>query len=142
MKVLPLGAVVVLALALRVVVGEVRDGRGGERGPLMLPPPPPPFGPAPGGGRRFAGEGISFRGIGGIVSGVGFVDVLLLAESCRGWIGVTAREGFEADKLHHGMIPASGNYALWVDDADQFQRQSCCRCLAENSSRLSWTPGC
>lgn len=64
MKVLLLGLVVALpvlvpVLALRVLVGEVRVGRGGERGPFVLLP----LGPAPGGGRRLAGGVISFRGM-------------------------------------------------------------------------------
>ncbi len=67
------GAVVVVLVLLRVVVGEVRDGRGGERGPLVLvlvwalplPLPVAPLGPAPvpGGGRRLAVEDISLRGM-------------------------------------------------------------------------------
>lgn len=77
MKVLLLGAVVVV-LEVRVVLGEVREGRGGERGPLTLPLPLPlplpGLAPAPGPGRRFAGEVMSLRsrGMGGVVIVYGF----------------------------------------------------------------------
>ena len=64
-------------VVVRVGVGEVREGRGGERGPLvvvfgvplLLPLPAAPLGPVPvpAGGRRFAGEGISLRGMCGVV---------------------------------------------------------------------------
>jgi hypothetical protein len=51
--------VLVPVLTLRVLVGEVRVGRGGERGPFVLPT----LDPAPWGGRRLAGGVISFRGM-------------------------------------------------------------------------------
>ena len=52
----PLFAVVLLlGPAWRVLVGEVRGARVGERRPLMLLVPVPV--PAPGAGRRFSGEG-------------------------------------------------------------------------------------
>ena len=63
-----------VVVLVRVVVGEVREGRGGERGPLVLalplPLPVTPLGPAPvpapGGGRRLAVEDISLRGMRGV----------------------------------------------------------------------------
>jgi hypothetical protein len=61
-------AVVVLAL-VRVLVGEVRGVREGERRPLeplVLGPGPAP---APGSGRRFSGEVIVLRGMCGVASG-------------------------------------------------------------------------
>lgn len=56
-RALMLFPVLVPASALLEADGEVRDVRGGERGPLALLP----FDPAPGGGRRFVGDDISFR---------------------------------------------------------------------------------
>jgi len=66
-----LGVAVVVVPAVRVLLGEVREGRGGDRGPLALPlplpPPVPGLAPAAGPGRRFAGEVMSLRGMCSVV---------------------------------------------------------------------------
>ena len=95
---------------VRVVVGEVREGRGGERGPLVLalplPLPVTPLGtvPAPGGGRRFAVEDMSLRGMRGVGERLSCLFARARARRARSTDGLGSFRG----KRCHDMAPASG----------------------------------
>lgn len=118
----------VLALVVRVLLGEVRVGRGGERGLLVLVLLLVvllllAFAPVAGGGRRLAGEAISFRGGIGLwyrgrllvpVCDAGCSLSAGLSELEVAVIGEWLRAGFAVRKRHHVTFPAGGGYAYFL----------------------------